>query len=119
VTTSGTEKLVKVLALLGSSHDGERAAAAAAADRMLREAGLTWDDVIRLGDTSAGATHTPHAWPSTVRASIAFIAAREDALTAWERNFVRSIRNRRLLSRRQCSTVGRIRARLKREADHD
>lgn len=41
-------KLVKVLGLLGSSHAGERANAAEHASRMLKEAGLTWYDVLRV-----------------------------------------------------------------------
>ncbi|MBM3540811.1 MAG: hypothetical protein FJX51_02080 [Alphaproteobacteria bacterium] len=39
-------RLQYVCGMLGSAHDGERAAAAATADRMVREAGLTWRDVI-------------------------------------------------------------------------
>ena len=38
--------LVKVLEILESSHTGEALAAAKLASAMVREAGLTWDDVI-------------------------------------------------------------------------
>jgi hypothetical protein len=40
------DRLTKILGLLGSSHDGERAAAAAKADALVRGAGLTWRDVV-------------------------------------------------------------------------
>jgi hypothetical protein len=40
------ERLVKLLGMLGSSHDGERAAAARKADALVREHGLVWSDVI-------------------------------------------------------------------------
>jgi hypothetical protein len=39
-------RLAKVLARLGSDHDGERAAAGLLASRMVREAGLTWDQLL-------------------------------------------------------------------------
>lgn len=39
-------KLAKILARLGSEHDGERAAAGLLASRLLREAGLSWEDLL-------------------------------------------------------------------------
>lgn len=41
------ERFGKVLALLTSSHDGERLAAAERATQMLATAGMTWPDVAR------------------------------------------------------------------------
>jgi len=41
-------KLSRVLGMLGSAHDGEIAAAGRMADEMVRKAGLTWHDVIRV-----------------------------------------------------------------------
>jgi hypothetical protein len=41
-----TDRLVKILGLLGSDHAGERAAAAAKANTLVRDAGLTWRDVV-------------------------------------------------------------------------
>lgn len=40
-------RLVRLLGMLGSAHDGERANAAALADRLVRGLGLTWTDVVR------------------------------------------------------------------------
>lgn len=40
------EKLVRVLGMLGSAHDGERASAGGLAEGMVREAGLTWGEVV-------------------------------------------------------------------------
>jgi hypothetical protein len=40
------DRLIKVLGLLGSSHDGERAAAAERATAILKKHGATWFDVI-------------------------------------------------------------------------
>lgn len=43
-----SEKLVKVLGMLGSAHAGERDNAARTATRLLKEAGLTWYDVLGI-----------------------------------------------------------------------
>jgi hypothetical protein len=40
------KKLSKILGMLGSAHDGERASAALKACELLREAGMTWDEVV-------------------------------------------------------------------------
>jgi hypothetical protein len=40
------ERLVKLLGLLGSAHDGERAAAGLKAHEFIRRHGLTWVDII-------------------------------------------------------------------------
>jgi len=39
-------RLIKLLGMLGSDHDGERASAALLATRMLKEAGLVWADLV-------------------------------------------------------------------------
>ena len=41
-----TDKLVKVLGMLGSAHPGEVVAAGAAAHKLITEAGLRWQDLI-------------------------------------------------------------------------
>jgi hypothetical protein len=40
------DRLRKLCGMLGSDHDGERAAAARAADKLVRGLGLTWHQVI-------------------------------------------------------------------------
>jgi hypothetical protein len=40
------DRLRKLCGMLGSQHDGERAAAAAKADAFVRSLGLSWGDVI-------------------------------------------------------------------------
>jgi hypothetical protein len=40
------KRLVRVLGMLGSNHPGERDAAALMATRMVKEAGLTWYDIL-------------------------------------------------------------------------
>jgi hypothetical protein len=46
MSTFNRTTLVKVLEILDSGHAGEALAAAKLASTMLREAGLTWDDVL-------------------------------------------------------------------------
>ena len=45
--TFDTDKLVKVLGMLGSAHPGEVAAAGPAAHKLITEAGLGWQDLIK------------------------------------------------------------------------
>lgn len=70
-------KLAKILAMAGSQHDGERAAAAALADRMVRDAGLTWERVLAGGATaqpaSSGYAHSA-AWAAGYQAGQAAAA---------------------------------------------
>jgi hypothetical protein len=42
-------KLTKLLGLLGSNHDGEVVAAARAAQRLVKDAGMQWEDVLFFG----------------------------------------------------------------------
>jgi hypothetical protein len=69
MSTFNRTTLVKVLEILDSSHAGEALAAAKLASTMVREAGLTWDDVLaaaiegRGGALPAVATHTTSAGP--------------------------------------------------------
>lgn len=47
-------RLIKVLGMLGSSHDGEKLAALARAETMLKAAGKTWSDLIGVGRSTRG-----------------------------------------------------------------
>jgi hypothetical protein len=40
------DRLIKLLGMLGSAHDGERAAAGLKAHEFIRRHGLTWSDII-------------------------------------------------------------------------
>jgi hypothetical protein len=69
MSTFNRTTLVKVLEVLDSSHAGEALAAAKLASTMVREAGLTWDDVLasaiqgRGAPPTAVATHATSAGP--------------------------------------------------------
>ena len=72
-----TERLAKICGLFGSDHDGERAAAARMADRLVKDQGLSWFDVISPSSTTS---------TTTVEDQIDFALrhACEDVLNCWE-----------------------------------
>jgi hypothetical protein len=53
---SSAQRLVRLLGMLGSAHDGEVANAGRMADRLIREHGLTWSQIIA---PTPSATLTP------------------------------------------------------------
>ncbi len=72
-------QLIKVLGMLGSEHDGERASAAAIADRIVRKLGLTWTDIISRPE------------PQSLSDLCAWLLT-SDLLTIWEAGFVSTLR---------------------------
>ena len=109
-------KLVAVLARLESPYDGERAAAGLIASKMLREAGVTWAEVIALsGRTPELPRPRPHRQRSTKQPWQEMAARcryRPDLLTEWERQFVVSIRGQAKLSRKQWAILARMSAKI-------
>ena len=108
--TIDRERLAKLCGMFGSDHEGERANAAAAADRLVRQAGLRWPDVIaapRLAPPS----------PELDPIRDPFGAARfcldfRVALSVWEAEFCRGVGLQaaagRRLSDKQFAILGRI-----------
>ena len=110
-------KLARVLGMLGSPHQGERDAAALAADRLVRGRGLDWLDV--LGGTPAEPLVSRPGWtpsPSPVPDHMGDLQAcgrRLNILTAWERAFVTSLAQQRTVSRRQRDILSAIAAKVR------
>lgn len=81
------EKLARVLGMLGSDHDGEIAAAGRAAAALVRQAGLTWPDILQ------------HQRPALLAArgddAVAFCLRHGDVLTDWEQHFLASLKRQR------------------------
>ena len=75
-------RLVAVLGMLGSEHDGEALAAARMAERIRRDMGASWGDLI--GQDAAPAAPAPDPWQATVAAC----QAQNARLTAWETAFL-------------------------------
>jgi hypothetical protein len=83
-------RLGRILGLLGSAHDGEIAAAGRAAHRLIRDAGLSWPEVLEPAPPPAAA------WADEVEADpVGFCLDRAALLTDWERAFLASVRRQR------------------------
>ena len=82
------ERLVKLCGIFGSDHAGERANAAAAADRLVRQAGLRWPDVLILPTPEPDPT--PEITDPFGMADYC-LDFRDAILTAWETEFCRSV----------------------------
>lgn len=98
LTPAERTRLIGVLGRLGSDFDGERAAAGLLATRILRAAGLTWDDLVHNGtvcgpsrpDTKPSRPGASHARPNPLMQCFRHL----DHLSEWELNFVRSLEGR-------------------------
>jgi hypothetical protein len=105
------ERLAKLLGMCGSAHAGERAAAAAKADQLVRSLNLTWRDVIMA---------PPIAPTETVewREMAEFCHARLPRLRLRDREFIESILQSRRdeLTEKQSAWLVDIHARLHSEA---
>ena len=75
--------LVKLLGMLGSAHDGERAAAGLKAHELIRRHGLTWPDILLAAPTSPPKL----GW----RDKLTACAAHQHCLNSRERAFVLSL----------------------------
>jgi hypothetical protein len=75
--STALERLIKLLGMLGSAHDGERAAAGLKAHQLIRRHGLQWSDVV-VATPAIG-------WREKAQACRAHL----HLLTAAERGFVR------------------------------
>jgi hypothetical protein len=107
-------RLVKLCGMFGSDHAGERANAAAAADKLIREAGLRWPDVIfpALPSSPRRQHHV-----ETAADAIEFLLDHEEELTAWERDFARSLRRQRSpISQKQITILEQLRKKVGRAA---
>lgn len=80
-------KLAKICARFSSNHDGEALNAARMADRLIRELGLGWHDVLVVESR---------------------IKPRSPGLTKWESDFLSDIRGRSHLSDKQRACRDRI-----------
>jgi hypothetical protein len=101
------EKLARLPGMLGSAHDGEIAAAGRAADALVRQAGLTWPDVLEPQRPALLAARGDDA--------VAFCLRHGDALTDWERRFLMSLKRQRYaVTDKQHEVVEQIREKIER-----
>jgi hypothetical protein len=101
------------LGLLGSSHAGERDAAGLAADRLVRQVGLTWFDIVSppVVEQPVHVAVEP-AEPDNWRNTIAKCQARPELLSEWETAFLRKLPAFPRLSDKQENILREIAARV-------
>jgi hypothetical protein len=78
---SAADRLVKLLGMLGSHHDGERANAALMADALIRDRGLTWHDVIAIPASTTMSWQRMASW----------CRAHHEQFNAKERDFIQTM----------------------------
>jgi hypothetical protein len=101
------KRLVDLLGMLGSDHDGERANAARLADEHRRKSGLTWHDIIlplaedrprkpRKPRKAKATKPTPKPKPpeQPTWRDMATLVAEFVLATEWERNFASELLNK-------------------------
>lgn len=94
------DRLAKVLALLGSHHDGEVISAARIANEIVRVAGTTWHKVLAPPPTLPEPKY---------EIACKFCLTWPEAINDWERRFLSSILVRRHpLSEKQSKVLARI-----------
>jgi hypothetical protein len=103
--TRTAEKLSRICGLFSSHHSGERANAAAMADKLIRERGLCWQDVICFPTTQA---------PETLSELCGHLLAYAEVLTPWELDFLRKVSGFQSISPKQRDVLdaitGKVRA---------
>src|SRR5437868_14336476 len=112
--TLDRDRLARVLGMLGSAHNGEVVAAARQAERLRADAGLTWREIVFAALPSPS---PQRCGAMTLGQAIQFVLDREDALTAWESDFARSIQRARYrLSSKQIELLQRLVEKVRRAA---
>jgi hypothetical protein len=84
------QKLAKIAGMFGSSHPGERAAAALKADQLVRACGETWTSIIadrQLPPPHDWRRRTPDDWRTMVNACL----FRIETLSPKEKSFIQSL----------------------------
>ena len=69
------DRLARLLGMVGSDHDGEALNAARLADRLVREHGVTWHDVLAVSSLTVGHDDVLLAWPERWQAAAALCAS--------------------------------------------
>jgi hypothetical protein len=104
LTPATAERVVRICGLLTSNYAGEVANAASLATRIFEEHGWSWEQVVRTGIAAPPPQYRPVDW----RAAATACLRRADLLTAWEQDFVASLRGFQRLSPKQEALLARL-----------
>jgi hypothetical protein len=112
LTPATAERVVRICGLLTSNYAGEVANAASLATRIFEEHGWSWEQVVRTGIAAPPpqpqARPAPRHEPLDWRAAATACLRRADLLTAWEQDFVASLRGFQRLSPKQEALLARL-----------
>ncbi len=108
-------RLARVLGMLGSPHQGERDAAALAADRLVRGRGLDWLDVLGGSERAEPISRPGWTAPPTVdhMADVRVCQRHFNSLTTWEMGFISDLAQRRSVTQRQREVLAAIAAKVR------
>jgi hypothetical protein len=115
-------RIAKIAGRFGSDFEGERAAAALLASRILRDHGATWSDVLapspgpKVPQPSPRPPATPDSKPKPVHHKMVAPLLLRPGLRCHERRFLQSILDQASLTRIQSHVLTRIHARLEDQA---
>lgn len=116
LTLADIDKFSRICGMLGSVHDGERAAAALKATEFLQARSLTWADLIKALPAGPRQTREAH-WSDAPRTEAEWLQALKahcwDCLSEWEQGFVADVlaRNRWPLTERQREVLFKLKDR--------
>ena len=108
ITADLADRLMKLCGMFGSDFEGERGNAARMADELVRDAGLTWPDVIIPATKAPSVNGRVWREPTTIRETVMVCLLFTDPLTDWEVDFLRSIAGRTRHSSKQRKVLDRI-----------
>jgi hypothetical protein len=104
-------RLVRLLGMCGSDHDAEVVTAARMANRLVRDNGVTWHEVITAPVVPRLSNDDPLAQFTTRAAACMFTLSHAPMLTHWEVGFLRNLAGFDKLSPKQLATLRRLVAR--------
>lgn len=117
LSASDRGKLAKILGMLSSTYEGERASAGLLATRFVKDRDLTWDSILQpppvrqsgAGSSSYRPDEPPRRpRPSSWRTKLHACLNRPDTLSVWEADFLASISRRITLTAKQLACLNRI-----------
>ncbi len=122
------DRLGKLLGMLGSEHDGERAAAGLKADQLIRDRGTSWSaliDNLKVSNRPPEKAWTPprpqwSPWPEPVtplrkhQRDARECACWSHLLNEWERGFIADMAQSRSISTKQADKLAVILAKVRR-----
>lgn len=114
LTHADRVKLVRMLGMLGSEFQGERAAAALKADKLVRSRGLTWEALLDAPASRPSRSYTQPPPPPRDDTDLAVCGRASHLLSEWELDFVTNCSRRACVSAKQAEVLARVADRLRR-----